>query len=62
MSLLFIKEPTMDTQKNGSFISTNNTEDGLVLMQSSVSIGGQTAGGQTEGDDETELKTGGMSL
>lgn len=52
----------MDTQKNGSFISTNNTEDGLVLMQSSVSIGGQTAGGQTEGDDETELKTGGMSL
>ena len=39
-------------------MSTNNTEDGLVLMQSSISMGGHTQGGQTEADDETEYKTG----
>ena len=48
----------LEPQKNGSFVSTNNTEDGLVLMQSSISMGGHTLGGQTEADDETEYKTG----
>lgn len=48
----------MDPQKNGSFMSTNNTEDGLVLMQSSVSMGAHTIGGQTEADEEGDLKTG----
>ncbi|XP_052066462.1 radial spoke head 10 homolog B-like [Mytilus californianus] len=51
-------EPSMDPQKNGSFMSTNNTEDGLVLMQSSVSMGAHTIGGQTEVDEEGDLKTG----
>jgi hypothetical protein len=27
-------------------------------MQSSISMGGHTLGGQTEADDETEYKTG----
>ena len=56
-SMHSISEVTKDLteQKNGSFVSnhTSATEDGQVLLQSSVSIGGHTAAG-TEGEEEEE--------
>ncbi|OWF43641.1 radial spoke head 10 homolog B-like [Mizuhopecten yessoensis] len=57
-------QPLAEQHKSASFVSThtNATDaDGHMLMQSSVSIGGHTFGGQTEGDDDGDYKHVGMA-